>query len=105
MTKVLCRCGCFHKKHEHCPKCGPRQSQRTETTAERGYDRAWRLLSETIRKDKPICEDCLLTDRVTPSTECHHKVKIKDAPHLRLDYDNVLSLCSECHRIRTERGE
>ena len=106
MKTILCPCGMVRKADEVCQKCNRGKKNRIEgTTAERGYDRDWRLLSESIRKDRPLCEDCLARNLTTPATECHHILKIKDAPKERLNPSNVMSLCSECHRIRTERGE
>lgn len=105
MRTVLCPCGKTYKKGETCTNCQRGKKQQLKKTSARGYGYDWRTLSESIRKDRPICEDCLLSGKITPSSECHHKVKIRDDERLRLDPDNILSLCSECHRIRTERGE
>lgn len=101
MRTVLCQCGQTHKRGERCPKCKPAKPE--QTTGERGYDWQWRKLSERIRKDRPLCEHCLTKGKVWPATECHHKIKIADAPHLRLDVDNIMSVCSECHRELEEK--
>lgn len=101
MRTVLCQCGQTHKRGERCPKCKPAKPE--QTTGERGYDWQWRKLSERIRKDRPLCEHCLTKGRVWPATECHHKIKIADAPHLRLDVDNIMSVCSECHMELEEK--
>jgi len=101
MRTVLCQCGQTHKRGERCPKCKPAKPE--QTTGERGYDWQWRKLSERIRKDRPLCEHCLTKGKVWPATECHHKIKIADAPHLRLDIDNIMSVCSECHRELEEK--
>lgn len=77
----------------------------TRTTAQRGYDHAWRQLSERFRIDNPLCEDCLSRGKVTASAEVHHKVKVKDAPELRLETKNLMALCVACHSERSKRGE
>lgn len=105
MVKVLCRCGHFYERGSHCSSCGPVIKKHSKTTAERGYDHAWRKLSERIRTEEVFCADCLLVGKVSPAEECHHIIKVKDAPGLRLDRENVMPLCRQCHRIRTERGE
>jgi 5-methylcytosine-specific restriction protein A len=97
MKWMLCHCGAMRKRGERCSKCRPAKAD-NKTTAERGYDWQWRQLSERIRKDRPLCEHCLAKGKVWPATECHHKIKIKDAPHLRLDPDNIMSVCSACHK-------
>jgi 5-methylcytosine-specific restriction protein A len=106
MALTLCACGNCHPKNEACGKCRHgRVPSHQKTTKERGYDSKWRYMSELVRKEEPLCVDCLERGFVSPADECHHKVKIKDAPHLRLARDNVIPLCRECHRVRTEKGE
>lgn len=56
-----------------------------------------------------------MEDRVTTATpgaplHRHHIVKVKDAPHLRLNEDNLLNVCETCHvtldaLYETNRGE
>jgi len=104
MVKVLCRCGQFYERGSNCQACGPGKKHGL-TTAQRGYDHHWRRLSERIRTEEVFCVDCLEKGFSTPAEECHHVIKIKDAPGLRLDRGNVMPLCKECHKTRTERGE
>ena len=33
----------------------------------------WHNLRQTKLYEQPLCERCLLHDRVRPATECHHK--------------------------------
>ncbi|MCA9262133.1 MAG: HNH endonuclease, partial [Planctomycetales bacterium] len=68
--------------------------QRRGTSTQRGYDKAWRRLrAEKIAND-PLCEECLKRDRLTPTEEVDHVEPFQgpDDP-LRLDYDNLRSLC------------
>lgn len=101
----LCHCGRTFDSKDGCPSCHKKSNSRQQTTAERGYDHRWRKLSEKIRAEEPLCVDCLEKGKVTPAEHCHHKIKIKDAPALRLDRDNVVPLCIACHDERTKRGE
>lgn len=96
----LCRCGAIVERH--CERCRPRQV-RSKTTAERGYDHRWRDLSERKRRENPLCEECEREGTVTPATEVHHVVPIAQAPHLRLQWANLMSVCSACH-AKLERG-
>jgi 5-methylcytosine-specific restriction endonuclease McrA len=106
MALTLCACGNTHDKSKACAKCNHgKRTASQKTTKERGYDWNWKSMSERIRKEEPLCADCIEKGKVTPATECHHKVKIKDAPHMRLSRDNVIQLCHECHQERTEKGE
>lgn len=91
----LCRCGAI--VNGRCARCQP--STHGRTTAQRGYDSTWRRLSERKRAIDPLCERCLNHGRTTPATEVHHIRSIATAPHLRLDPDNLMSVCSACHAL------
>lgn len=64
----------------------------------------WRKLRDTYLKEHPICADCLAKGIVTPATSVHHvKSPFKKGEinyNLLLDYNNLMSLCDECHGIR-----
>ena len=74
------------------------------TTAERGYDHKWRKLSERFRKHNPLCMRCYENGRVEPVQDVHHIKPIRTHPELRLDWDNLMSLCRQCHD-EIERNE
>lgn len=92
----LCRCGAI--VNNRCERCQPSRTHR-RTTTERGYDHQWRKLSERKRATDPLCEHCLSQGRTTPASEVHHIVPIAVAPHLRLDWDNLMSVCHPCHEL------
>lgn len=52
----------------------------------------------------PLCVDCLAIGQVVKSEQLHHRVKFTRGGE-RLDPDNFMALCEECHRVRTDRGE
>lgn len=89
----LCRCG--EIVSGRCKKCAPKQVRKS--TADRGYGQDWRTLSERYRAEHPLCEVCDLEGRTTATAHCHHIIKIADAPDLRLEWTNLLSVCELCH--------
>lgn len=76
-----------------------------ESAARRGYDRAWQRTRLRVLSQRPLCEDCAAEGIVEPATEVHHVVKIRVAPELRNDANNLRALCAECHAARTAAGE
>lgn len=74
-------------------------------SAARGYDARWRKLRLVKLGADPLCEDCLEQGITTAAVEVHHKLKVADRPDLRLDLENLLSLCTPHHARRTARGE
>ena len=67
----------------------------------------WRRLRATKLRNNPLCEDCLLENRVTPTQEIHHIIPfyVDNEINLKLayDYDNLVSLCIECHDKRHQK--
>ena len=63
----------------------------------------WRKLRETYIKQNPLCEECLKKGKVTPASSVHHikspfnKGEVNKV--LFLDYNNLQSICHECHGI------
>ena len=104
MVATTCKCGGIIRDNV-CSRCGPRNRTHSKTTRERGYGYDWQQFRARILADNPLCVDCEDAGKVTPAKELHHKQKIKDRPELRLDVDNVMPLCKECHDARSARGE
>ena len=71
----------------------------------------WHNLRQTKLYEQPLCERCLLHDRVRPATECHHKKVFGSFPteeerwYWFLNYDNLISLCHECHQYIHQHGD
>jgi len=69
----------------------------------------WRRLRLAKFNDSPLCEMCQKEGRITPATEIHHIVSFMSVEDklarqaLAFDYDNLMSLCSECHH-KIHRG-
>jgi len=100
--KVSRICGkCNEVVKGRCEKCFSKRLESEDklrgTTAERGYDHQWRKLSERFRKHNPLCVKCYERGRVEPVKDVHHIKPIRTHPELRLEWDNLMSLCRECH--------
>jgi len=67
--------------------------------SQRGYDWRWQKLRKMYLKHNPLCERCRGLGRVTLADTVHHKKPVEDYPELRLDWDNLESLCRDCHEI------
>lgn len=62
----------------------------------------WKKLRLAKLMDQPLCEVCLAKDKVTPAIDIHHKDSFLNYEGLAritkaYDYDNLLSVCKECH--------
>lgn len=63
----------------------------------------WRALRAEKLKNNPVCEQCERTGKSTLATEVHHIVPVESVPTIRqmevltYTYDNLMSVCHECH--------
>lgn len=98
----LCRCGAIVEGR--CEKCSP-PAGHTKTTKQRGYGSDWRRLSERYREEFPLCQVCMMEGKAEPVRHTHHIEKVNDAPELRLQRSNLLSVCEACHeRVEQDKG-
>ena len=77
---------------------------RRGSSADRGYDAAWRRCRAAFLAAHPLCQcdDCKGgTIRTTPATVVDHIVAVADAPELRLDWSNLRAMAKRCHDRRT----
>lgn len=72
------------------------------TSAQRGYDGAWRRARDAWLRQHPLCERCQRQGIITVATLVHHKKGIRHGG-ARLDSDNFESLCFDCHEITEGR--
>lgn len=77
----------YHDKY----RPGPRQ---------RGYDTTWEKIRRMYLRRHPLCERCV---GLTPATMVHHIKPVAKYPELRLDPDNFMALCRDCHEIEEGR--
>lgn len=71
------------------------------SASSRGYDRKWRRVRAAKLRADPLCEHCTREGRVRAATEVDHIIPIEQRPDLRLDWDNLQSLCNPCHERKT----
>lgn len=63
----------------------------------------WHNLRMYKIQQDPLCEECLLINKIVPAVEVHHITPfmtgrdINQIKWLGFDYTNLQSLCSECH--------
>lgn len=93
-----------------CPKCQAtrwqQQDQRRGSSHARGYDKAWaRVAKLALQRDQYLCQDCLALGTYTLATEVDHVLPIDTHPHLRLQLDNLRSLCHPHHVAKTRRDK
>lgn len=64
----------------------------------------WRNLRALKMTNNPLCEICEANGKITPVDDVHHMISFMsvDDPvrryHLAYDYDNLQSVCDECHQ-------
>ena len=73
------------------------------TSAQRGYDSAWRKLRALHLAQHPYCVMCEAMGKVERATEVDHIVPHKGDDALRLDPENLQSLCAWHHKSKTAR--
>lgn len=61
---------------------------------------AWRRLRVCKLEQTPFCERCP-PELLTIANEVHHIKEVKTNPELRLDFENLESLCRSCHSKHT----
>lgn len=65
--------------------------------------RQWSKLRKAKLIDSPLCEVCLNKGRITPAEHIHHIISPFKVPEgsdratLFYDYNNLCSICAECH--------
>ncbi|MFA5054024.1 MAG: HNH endonuclease [Parcubacteria group bacterium] len=73
------------------------------SAAERGYDATWRKLRASHLALNPYCVMCAAMGKVERATEVDHIIPHKGDDALRLDPENLASLCSWHHKSKTMR--
>ena len=103
MFRSCSRCGKIHPANERCP-VGREYNGGEERELRKRY--SWQKKSLQIRQDaQGLCEVCRDQGIYThKQLEVHHIERLKDAPELLLDSDNLICLCSEHHKM-ADRGE
>lgn len=91
-------------KPEKKPRPERKETDMRKLRQQAYQNKHWRALRDLFIKEHPICSDCLDKGKVTPATSVHHiKSPFKNGEvnmALLLDYNNLMSLCHECHGER-----
>ena len=59
------------------------------------YGRAWKKIRAHYIQAHPLCEQCVIENRLTPAEEVHHILSLaKGGTH---DENNLMALCKSCH--------
>jgi 5-methylcytosine-specific restriction enzyme A len=101
---VSCRyCSAFHKRGEICqarPKNNSRKKETNHITKFRS-SRIWqKKRAEIKQRDKFLCQNCLKNGLYTfQKLEVHHIIPISKSWNKRLKNDNLITLCSKCHKM------
>lgn len=65
------------------------------------HSKAWQNTSKLFRYNNPLCKDCLESGIYRKADVVDHIVEIRDDFSKRLDWDNLQSLCHDCHNRKT----
>lgn len=64
----------------------------------------WKILRNQKFYDADgLCELCRKNGIIKEAKEIHHIIPIEEDWNKRLNYDNLIALCSECHNAQHER--
>ena len=75
-----------------------------DTKSNKRYGRRWREIRASYLSANPLCAECWKAEKLTAATTVHHKKRLADGgTHY---WDNLMSLCAECHsRLHAEQGD
>lgn len=101
----LCGCGRIVAGGQSCPCKAVKRKQHDQqrgTSAQRGYDAAWKRCRRLYLEQHPNCS--------TPgcgeaATDPDHIISIAERPDLRLSWSNLRPYCHSCHSRRTARDQ
>ena len=65
----------------------------------------WKTKRQSIlRRDEYLCRECKRYGKTTPATTVHHILPLEQRPDLKLNSQNLISLCNECHNQMHDRN-
>ncbi len=103
---VSCKyCGKIHDRKYDCPSKPKKIKEANEINKFR-WSRKWRTKrNQIVNRDKYLCQVCKHEKRyVYDGLEVHHIVPLVEDFSKRLNDDNLITLCGECHEL-AESGE
>lgn len=58
----------------------------------------WKVKRERIlKRDDYMCKECKRYGKTTGATTVHHIYPLEERPEIKLNNNNLISLCSKCH--------
>jgi len=84
------------KDSTYCDVHKPKIEEHRGSPASRGYDTHWAKVRLLKLKRNPICELCDSKGYLKPATLVHHICYLRHGG-ARLDMNNLMSLCIQCH--------
>lgn len=50
-----------------------------------------------LKRDQYMCRECKRYGKTSPATTVHHVIPLDQRPDLKLNINNLISLCDKCH--------
>jgi 5-methylcytosine-specific restriction enzyme A len=107
--KICCYAGCGTLTYaRYCSRHAKPEYTRSPdyrgSAASRGYDAKWNKLRNIYIMHNPLCVHCEAQGKTKAAQDIDHRLPFQgiDDP-LRLDWDNLQSLCRQCHSRKTAR--
>lgn len=85
------------RRQERVKRANKRYNENRDSTDARYKQEKWRRLSIRFRRMHPLCAQCELEGRITPSQLVDHIKPSKTHPELFFDWRNLRALCHSCH--------
>ncbi len=67
------------------------------------YSRQWKQISMLYRKQHPLCEECERNGRIVKADLVDHIVAVNNSGSM-WSWDNLQSLCMNCHNKKHSKG-
>jgi len=65
----------------------------------RGYDSTWTKARKMYLRRNPLCERCKEIGKIVVASLVHHIKPLDGNQELRLDSENLMALCRDCHEV------
>lgn len=123
MYSLCCKCGDkISHKQKYCDKCKSKaeaEREQIQKVKSKKYNsdrykrdlenesyrlfylsKAWKSKRrEILRRDNFECQICKALFNYKAATDVHHILNLRDHYEKRLDSNNLISLCNECHTL------